>query len=270
MAVPPDLSQPFLIAIVADSRIAIPAQWAEEMIVCPDTVSIPTAPSGVRGIGMRRERAVTMFDARILLGLPARQTEVSDLLALLEARELDHVRWVDSLLHSIDTDTEFTLARDPHQCAFGQWYDTYEAPTASLRRQMAKFKSPHEAVHALADQADQVKREFGRTAAIELIETFRVGSLVRMRKLFSDTRQLLLEEVREITVIHGSRWGLLGLIVDGIESVELLNHDTLENLSGRMPAIDERVTSWSARTSKDVIVMLPDMDALLDGGVLVS
>lgn len=223
---------------------------------------MPLSPPAVRGIGLRRERTVILVDARMCLGYPTRLSEVDGLTKLLEDREADHVRWVDALLHAISTETEFTLARDPHQCAFGRWYDNYVAPTLSLRQQFAKFAAPHEAVHALAQEAENLARTSGKKAAIDLIETFKVGSFGRMRQLFCDTRQLIRDEIREIAVTHYDGRQYCGLVVDSIEAVEVLRADTLEDLKGRMPRLNEQLVRWSARTSKDAIVMLLELNAL--------
>ncbi len=260
----PNLDQPYLIAVVEGARLAVPSAWASEMIVLPAVSALPLAPPAVRGIGMRRGRTVTMLDARIRLGYPSRRAETDALVALLEAREADHVRWVDTLLECIDHDRPFTLARDPHACAFGRWYDHYVPPTLALKQHMAKFDEPHRAVHALADEAEQLLRTEGKAAAHERIEIFRSISLGRMRQLFRDARRLVQEDVREIVITHETDGQIVGLIVDEVEAVERLRPDTLEDLSGRVPGADEGLVRWSARTAKDLVVVLPDMDALID------
>lgn len=259
----PDLDQPFLIARIEHVHVAIPSGWASEMIVCPDASPLPAAPAAVRGVGIRRGRTVTMFDARLLLGLPSRASETAQTIELLVAREQDHIRWVDTLLECIDTGRPFALSRDPSGCAFGRWYDQYEAPTVMLRHHMAKFDEPHRAVHALAEEAEALAKSQGAAAAHERIMLFKAETLARMLQLFEEARRLMREDLRELLVINddGARWN--GLIVDEVESVERLRADTLEPLTGRVPGADESLVPWCARTQKDVVVLLPDMDALL-------
>jgi purine-binding chemotaxis protein CheW len=260
----PDLDQPYLIALVEHVRLAIPSSWAAEMIVVPEISALPLSPAAIRGVGMRRGRTVTMLDARVRLGSPSRRAETDNLIALLEAREQDHVRWVETLLDCIDHDKPFTLARDPHACAFGKWYDHYVPPNLALKQHMAKFDEPHQAVHALADEAEQLLRTRGKAAAHESIEIFRSVTLGRMHQLFRDAARLLQDEVREIAITHEANGQLLGLVVDEVESVERLRPDTLEDLSGRVPGADDVLVRWSARTAKDHVVVLPDMDVLID------
>lgn len=260
----PNLDQPYLIALVENVRLAIPSAWAAEMIVLPDVSLLPLSPAAIRGVGMRRGRAVTMLDARVRLGYPSRRAETDALIALLDAREQDHVRWVDTLLDCIDHDKPFTLARDPHACAFGKWYDHYVPPNLTLKQHMAKFDAPHQAVHALADEAEQLLRTQGRAAAHERIELFRSVTLGRMHQLFRDAARLLQDDVREIAITHETEGQLVGLVVDEVESVERLRPETLEDLSGRVPGADDVLVRWSARTAKDHVVVLPDMDVLID------
>lgn len=260
----PAFDQPFLIARVEEARLAIPSAWVGEMIVLPVVAALPLAPEAVRGVGMRRGRTVTMLDARLRLGYVSRAEETARLVALLEAREAEHVRWVDALLESVDLGTPFTMSRDPAACAFGQWYAQYVPPTLTLRQHLAKFDEPHRAVHALADEAEALTRTQGRAAAHEHIETFRTSTLGRMRQLFRDARTLLQDDIREIAITHEVDGQVIGLIVDEIESVERLRADTLDDLAGRVPGGDDTLVRWSARTAREHVVVLPDMHRLVE------
>ncbi len=255
----PSLEQPFVIARVDTTMIGIPSPWVMEMLLCGDMSALPSAPDYVRGIAIRRGRTIRAVDARVRLGSPRRATETDDMVALLEAREADHIRWLDVLVESIRTQQPFTLARDSHGCAFGKWYDHYVPPTTTLKYQFTKFDEPHRRIHALASEAEALVASAGTDAALGMIEEHRTTTLAHMRTLFQDTRVLIRQDVREIVVVHDGGHQLLGLVVDDIELVERLLPDTLVSLEGRVPSGHDPLVRWTARTARDQIVLLPDM-----------
>lgn len=253
---------PFVIARADDTLLAIPSTWATEMFVCPDVSGVPMAPSHVRGVMVRRGRTMTLIDARTRLGSLDRQQENARIVELLVAREADHVRWVDTLLACISSGDEFTLARDPSQCAFGKWFDRYVPPTMALKRQLARFVEPHAAIHALAAEAEQLALT-DRTKAIGLIEHHRSYTLDFMRTLFAETRSMVANDLREIVIARDDGHQLSGLVVDDIESVERLRPDSLTTLEGVVPGGDDSLVRHSARTARDQVVLLPDMSELM-------
>jgi chemotaxis signal transduction protein len=253
---------PYVIARADDALLAIPASWATEMFVCTDVSGVPMAPAHVRGVMVRRGRSITLIDARTRLGSVNRRTENARIVELLHAREADHVRWVDTLLECIRSGTEFLLARDPSQCAFGKWFDSYLPPTLALKRQLARFSEPHAAIHALAAQAEQLATG-DRDQAVALIEHHRSYTLDYMRTLFAETRTMVTNDVREIVIAHDDGHHLSGLIVDDIEAVERLRPDSLISLDGTVPGGDDSLVRHSARTARDQVVLLPDIEDLM-------
>ena len=51
---------------------------------------------------------------------------------------------------------KFTLARDPHQCAFGKWFDNFKTDNIAVSEVLKKFDAPHKRIHALADEIEEL------------------------------------------------------------------------------------------------------------------
>jgi purine-binding chemotaxis protein CheW len=256
-----DFSEPVVVARVEGTLLAIPSRWAMDMIVCPPVSPLPMAPPGVRGVAIRRDRTVTLVDVRTRLGIATRAEETAAIVELLHAREADHVRWLDTLLECLREGKPFPLARDPHACAFGQWFDRYVPPTLTLSYQLAKFREPHERIHALAAEAEALAATRGADEALSLLRMHQTSTLMRMRNLFAETRRLITEDLRELAITHDTGTALVGLIVDSIESVERLRPETLEPLTDLMAG--NPIVRQTARTQRDAVVMIPDLDALV-------
>ena len=80
---------------------------------------------------------------------------------MLTEREKDHIEWVQALEDSLLNDTPFVKAKDPHKCAFGQWYDTFKSRDETLMEALSEFDKPHTQIHSLADIQLFVFADFG-------------------------------------------------------------------------------------------------------------
>ncbi|WP_019677410.1 methyl-accepting chemotaxis protein [Arsukibacterium perlucidum] len=80
-------------------------------------------------------------------------------LAVLQLeREIDHLVWVNQLANSLLVNQPFSGQLDPHQCAFGRWYDdfieseAYTTGSNELRSAIDAIALPHKQLHASAQQ----------------------------------------------------------------------------------------------------------------------
>jgi purine-binding chemotaxis protein CheW len=81
------------------------------------------------------------------MGLTSAVEETESFCALMQQREQDHRNWLNELEAS---SRPFTLATDPHQCAFGKWYDKFKAENAWVAALLKKFDVPHRQIHGMA------------------------------------------------------------------------------------------------------------------------
>jgi chemoreceptor zinc-binding protein len=44
---------------------------------------------------------------------------------MIDERKNDHIHWVNEFERSIKNDEQINLNTDPHECAFGKWYDNF-------------------------------------------------------------------------------------------------------------------------------------------------
>ncbi len=83
--------------------------------------------------------------------MPPRAAEIDEIIRTLQEREQDHRAWIAELEGAVVEKRPFKLARDPHLCKFGKWYDTYVPDVRALALIWSGFDLPHRTVHALAD-----------------------------------------------------------------------------------------------------------------------
>ncbi len=158
----------------------------------------PFEGRGSLGIVKHHGVPVRVFDFARFLGIDSCGEQKEALISTLVAREQDHIDWLDALEHSIKTNEPFTKARDPHQCAFGKWYDHFETRDEELKEIMQQFDAPHKRIHALADRLLNLKDKGQAEQALEELCLERGTTLVELRRLFDRARGQIHDSIRSV------------------------------------------------------------------------
>ena len=162
----------FPYAIVEADRqlFAISAADVREMILMPELCQVPELPPHVRGVINLRGRVLQLVDLRTRIGRVPAAREIEAFCELMNRRERDHVNWLGELERSVKEHRDFGLTLDPHQCAFGRWYDTYRADDMLVAGWLRKFDAPHKKIHALGAEVRERENRGERNSALALID----------------------------------------------------------------------------------------------------
>lgn len=155
------------------------------------------------------------------------------LIQKLKQREQEHIDWLTALENAMQNNTPFSKARNPHDCAFGQWYDNYQTRDDSLREILDGFDKPHRRIHALADILLTMSAEGRRPEAMDILGRERAQTLTRLTKRFELARNHIRETVRQV-LLYTTQDGInpyLALRIDHI-------HDVIEYHSNQRLRID--------------------------------
>lgn len=240
-----------------DGASVISIQRMEEFTLTPHT------PDEIFGSINFRNHVISILDLRTVFGLQPRIKEYSDFVKMLDLRKQDHIKWVNTLKESARTNTPFPLAKDPHQCAFGKWYDNYTNPNKKIMFHLGKIREPHNNLHYAALEIDKVQEkdcpEDEKKAQIEEIlhrvefeyMATVVGLLDGAKTVFKDIYQTMLIVLDDAEPI--------AVAVDEVIAVTKLEEVTVEKRSLMYGALVQRFLK--GKTDDDIIYHL-NHDAL--------
>jgi len=185
------------------------------------------APREVPDTEHQNHRVFQFQDAQIplypfcdLVGMSSQQEDCQELIALLAQRRQDHIDWMDALHASIREGVEFTKATDPHQCAFGLWYDHYAPEDDELKEIMMLFDEPHKRIHALAEKLLDVSQRQGQVdVAIGMLEEEKHSTLRQLMNLFEQASERLREMQKPVVVILNTGHRTFAIELDGIDGI---------------------------------------------------
>lgn len=195
------------------------------MLVIPEITHIPGEIEYMPGTITVRGSILPFVDLRVYTGQKSAEQEIDEFCQLMDQRLSDHQHWLNELKSSIDENREFTLATDPHKCAFGKWYDKYKSEDRTIKTILAKFDAPHKVIHGIAEKVAKLVHENKVEEAHEIIDRTSKCEMARMVSLFSDIKEAVREVGRRrIAMVLETEKGPIALDIDEVVSVEQISN----------------------------------------------
>lgn len=212
-------------------RFGYPTERVQEVAVLrdADTRAVAGAGAHVRGVINLRGTVLPLFDLRKLAGFRGYLDEQRQLQEAFAQRKQDHISWLTELRASVVEGRRFTLTTDPHQCAFGRWYDAYVSPDPLLSFKLLLFDKPHQHIHSIGARCSELVSAGRQAEALKLIEQAWDVDLAILTTLFDQTLPLFKAIAREVVVVARSNVSAMGLVADAaLEVCEVDDSDVQE------------------------------------------
>lgn len=211
---------------------------------------VPKTSDCVMGLIPMRGAFMPVIDLRRVMNMESLDQEENAFIQMLHDRKQDHIRWVEQLEKSVEEGEPFTLATDHHKCAFGKWYDHYQAPSHAVRLAMGGIDKPHQIIHrsaidCLACQGDLEKQR-------QIIKRVTIPS---MNGVLRGIDQMIAEYTstkRKMCIALSDKGTRFGLAVDQILSVEQMDKIQPVDAMGE----NELVYAYAASKSEEHILLM--------------
>ena len=256
---------PFVLFEVGNGLYAMSSEFVREMLILPPVVRVPNMPPEIRGVINIRGSILKLVDLRIVLGVASAQSDLDVLIQLLHDREQDHHNWLKELEACLRERRPFNLARDPHKCKFGLWYDQYKnqqqtIQAAFFRMALKKMDAPHRIIHASAEEVLKTAENGKFEEALAILERRRNRELAMLVKLFEESRQILKETRREIVMVVRNGAKQFAMSVDGVQSVEHIPCVNVEPVPAALAGLGGMncQVAQRAKTRQTVLLLAPD------------
>lgn len=262
-------NRPWVIFSLNNQRFAFSVNNVREMVAMQKIVAVPDNPPYFRGVTNLRNQVLPVVDLRKKMGMAGLSEETSELIELLEQREEDHKKWINELESSVREKRPFRLTTDPHQCAFGKWYDSFRANNLMLEFCLKKFDEPHKKIHAVGNTVrDYVSRQ-SFDSAFELIEQTKKLALSEMICLFRETKNILRDSSREILIVLDKKGARVCVSVDSIDSVERIHESGIEEKPAAVSFAENNcIAGIGKKRSNNELVHLLDVEKLFTNSEL--
>lgn len=222
--------------------------------------AMPNASAAIRGIVNFRGSTIPLVDLRRLYELESQEDEYANFKAMIAQRRADHVNWVNELERVMKTGEEFKLATDPHQCAFGKWYDQFESDLANVNFTLRKVEAPHKSLHELAQKVMDCRNHTDPDAfnsCVNLnIKEARENYMKQVLTILDEVEEVFRHCYKELMIVIEDEGNAYGLIVDEVVSVEPISPAADEGMIGYFHK--NSVRGVGRRNSGDQLILLID------------
>lgn len=184
------------------------------------------APEYIRGIFEMRGEILPLVELRSVFDMPSLEDEYNNFKDMIEQRIQDHINWAERLEYCVMTGEHFELSINPHKCAFGQWYDSFETDIQTISHLMKKIDEPHKNLHKSAEEVfkcsqdcENCKREECLKNIFKKVKEEYVPTIV---SLLNEAKQEFHHSFKEMVLLIELNNKKIGLITDEVMSVETL------------------------------------------------
>lgn len=218
-----EIKYPYILFKIADSTYCINSKYIATIVQLPEYSEIPASPDNVTGMFKYRDQVIQMLDLRVTLGLKPISEEYREFEQMIDARKQDHIQWVKELERYIDEGGSFQLAKDPHQCALGRWYDNFTTDNSAVIHHLKKIEEPHFKLHKAAEEAEMCKKNCEECQKEEclfsILKKAKEESMPTILRLLDQTKVLVQSTLFKemVLILDNSKWGI---VVDEILAVE--------------------------------------------------
>lgn len=197
-----------------------------------DLTELPNKNKSFIGIKDYMGTPTPVFDLGLILNGESTYTTNAELAELLQAREKEHIEWLQSLENSIMNNTSFDGTRDPHKCVFGQWHDKFKTDDEDLQIILDRFTEPHNRIHQLADELLSKVQQGHKEEALEIFEQEKRTTYTLLLRLFESAKEQVMLDYKPI-IIFTTTDGVhphIGLLVDKVGQSVNVNKDDIKPL----------------------------------------
>lgn len=213
----------YLVFTAKDHTLGLPYFDVIQIVDSPVCTSLPNMPAYFRGAIDLMGEALPLIDVRIKLSIQSRQEEVAEIVNTFVMRKQDHLSWIDNLKRAVELGEQISVERDPHKCAFGKWYDTYNANSLTISQYMAQFDMPHKGLHRLADQAEELIEKGQKEQAKLLIHAAENKELIKLIQLFDGFEEKMRESYHEYAIVVSYNDQKYAIAADSIKYFEKMD-----------------------------------------------
>lgn len=193
-----------------------------------EVTAVPGYSENVRGIINLRGDIFPVLELRRILEIISFEKEHQEFSNMLDMRKQDHVNWVNALQHCVEDGNgckgNFKLATDPHKCAFGKWYDSYQAKDQTVAFHLKKIDDPHRKLHETAGKIFECEgiadEDLRKKKTSELLYKAKHEYMPLILNLIDETKGVLEKSHRDMCVVLENEGHSFGILVDEVCSVE--------------------------------------------------
>lgn len=246
----------YLLFVLGKNIYAVDSMMVKSMERLGTITEMTGADKNVLGSSLYKGHPIYLVDTRRIFGLKNQIDEFEEAVNIKQ-RIKDHENWVKTLEKSVRERKPFTMAEDPHLCAFGKWYYNFHTENNTLRHELKKIERPHAEVHHTAVAVKELMQKDKQEEALAAIAKMEKTNYKKTLEILSELRETVQNSLREVCIVLDSPTEEKGLVVDSIVGLEYLEKiKGSDDVTNKEPCLDFLAQRGE---TEDIIMVLNDL-----------
>lgn len=266
MSLQSEIVYPSIIFKLNGGLYAVGSKHVTAIVQLPAYQTVPDVPPAFIGIFTHRGQVVPLLGARVLFGMRSLKDEFEIFTNMLEQRKHDHIHWVAELERATAAKEPFTLATDPHKCAFGQWFYSYKPTNHAIAFQLAKIEGPHALLHGAAHDLTECEQNCATCSRDECLkkkfQRIKEEYMPTIIHLLNETKEAFRASFHEMAIVLEDGGQSVGLVVDEVLAVEVLSDTAADGVLNLFHQ-QQYIAAVQKSDKQDGLVLLLDDEKLL-------
>lgn len=253
---------PHIIFKLKDHKYAISSEFVIHMEALGPVTPMVDMDAHCRGMIIFNGVSVPIYNLRSMFGIGDFGKELE---AMMQQRIQDHEKWVEELERTVLESREFMLTTDPHACAFGKWYDSFESDNSYLNVFLKSIDEPHRKIHQTGDTVKKLMAQSKQDEALAAIKDMKETYFQKTISLLSQVSSAYVEGSKEMLIYYQVDGVLKGIVVDSISDIHVL--DDLYGLpemlqTGENPYIERVAKDPTGKSGRDSVIQIINARAI--------
>jgi len=263
-----EIDFPWLVFRLKDNLYTVNSKLITSIVIMPDDITnVPNVPNYIKGLIHLRGSVIPLIDLRLLFKIKSVKEEYEEFKNMIDNRKEDHLNWVNEFERSVKFNEKFKLNTDPHECAFGKWYDNFSTDIEAVNFNLKKLDEPHKKIHQAVENANNCSKDCDncdREKCLKLVvEETKEKNMPFMMNLLDEIKDIFKMHYREMVVILEKNNSYVGITVDEVLSVE--NIVPFEETDEIRKMCKDKYVSGVAKSEKnDDVLLILDEDKIMN------
>lgn len=225
---------------------------------------LPDAPDYIRDMLRIRDNVVPTLDLRRLYGIASVDEEYHVFQEMIDRRKTDHENWMNTLKKCMATGEDFTLARDPRECAFGKWFyhhlENQAQDNQIIEFALRKLEEPHRELHEMADKMlpsfQGGDEDAWKASRQEIMRRAEEKLMPQILTLLDEVKNAFYHRYQEKLIVVEEGDKRIAVIVDDVKAIDQLEHVDGREQFGEMMQSRYIYSVGRGKKINDIVLMI--------------
>lgn len=263
-----EIEFPWLVFKLNNNLYTVNSKIIASIVMVPERITkVPNVPEYMLGLIHLRGNVIPLLDLRVLFNTKSIKEEYDEFVKMIDDRKRDHIQYIEEFERSMENNEKFKFVKNPHECAFGKWYDNYKTDIDAISFHLKKIDEPHKAIHDAVEKLNNCTNECDNCEQEECLKTAfkeaKENNMPYLLGLLDELKEIYKMHYKEMVIVLENENSYIGIIADEVLSVEnIIPFEATEEITKMCK--DKFVSGVAKSEKSNELLLILDDEKIMD------